>query len=109
MNFLKKNKNILTLSVLIGFLTLIFGSYIGEDALGGAKNDYLFHERYIIAFYQNFYEALNEFGENYEVRNSPVFFIIASLPLKLGIDIEYLKYLNLTIILPIIIFFFKIS
>ena len=107
MNFLKKNKNILTLSVLIGFLTLIFGSYIGEDALGGAKNDYLFHERYIIAFYQNFYEALNEFGENYEVRNSPVFFIIASLPLKLGIDIEYLKYLNLTIILPIIIFFLK--
>ena len=107
MNFLKKNKNILTLSVLIGFLTVIFGSYIGEDALGGAKNDYLFHERYIIAFYQNFYEALNEFGENYEVRNSPVFFIIASLPLKLGIDIEYLKYLNLTIILPIIIFFLK--
>ena len=35
------------------FLTLVFGSYIGEDALGGAKNDYLFHEKYIVAFYQN--------------------------------------------------------
>ena len=56
MNFLKINKNILTLSILIGFLTLIFGSYIGEDALGGAKNDYLFHEKFIIS-YQNFNEA----------------------------------------------------
>ena len=87
MNFLKINKNILILSILIGFLTLIFGSYVGEDALGGAKNDYLFHERYIIAFYQNFYEALIKFGENYEVRNSPVFFIIASFPLMLCLEI----------------------
>ena len=106
MNFLKINKNILTLSVLIGFLTLIFGSYIGEDALGGAKNDYLFHEKFIISFYQNFNEALNEFGKNYEVRNSPVFFIIASFFLKIGIELNYLKYLNLIIILPIIIFFY---
>ena len=107
MNFLKINKNILTLSVLIGFLTLIFGSYIGEDALGGAKNDYLFHEKYIISFYQNFYDGFNEFGKNYEVRNSPFFFIIASFFLKIGIELNYLKYLNLIIILPIIIFFIK--
>ena len=107
MNFLKKNKNILTLSILIGFLTLIVGAYVGEDALGGAKYDYLFHEKYIIAFYQNFFGALREFGENYEVRNSPVFFMLASLILKLNIKIEYLKFYNLIIILPIIIFFVK--
>ncbi len=107
MNFLKINKNILILFVLIGFSTLIFASYIGEDALGGARNDYLFHEKYIISFYQNFYEALSKFGENYEVRNSPVFFIFASFFLKLGIEIKYLKYLNLIIIIPIIIFFVK--
>ena len=107
MNFLKINKNILILTILIGFFTLFFGSYIGEDALGGAKYDYLFHEKYIISFYQNFYQAFSEFGENYEVRNSPIFFIIASFVLKLGIDLHYLKYLNLIIILPIIIFFIK--
>ena len=107
MNFLKINKNILTLSILIGFLTLIFGSYIGEDALGGAKNDYLFHEKYIISFYQNFYDGFSEFGKNYEVRNSPFFFIIASFFLKIGIELNYFKYLNLIIILPIIIFFIK--
>ena len=78
MNFLKINKNILTLSILIGFFTLIFGAYIGEDALGGAKYDYLFHEKYILAFNQNFSGALKEFGENYEVRNSPIFFMFAS-------------------------------
>ena len=50
---------------------------------------------------------MNEFGKNYEVRNSPVFFIIASFFLKIGIELNYLKYLNLIIILPIIIFFIK--
>ena len=107
MNFLKINKNILTLSILIGFFTLIFGAYIGEDALGGAKYDYLFHEKYIFAFNQNFSGALREFGENYEVRNSPIFFMFASFFLKLGIEIKYLKYFNLIIIFSIIIFFIK--
>ena len=107
MNFSKINKKILVLFILIGFLTLILGTYIGEDALGGARNDYLFHEKYINSFYQNFYETFDKFGENYEVRNSPVFFIFASFFLKVGIEIKYLKYLNLLIILPIIIFFVK--
>ena len=88
--------------------TLIFGSYIGEDALGGAKNDYLFHEKFIISFYQNFNEALNEFGKNYEVRNSPVFFIIASFFLKIGINEEILNRLwsALTCFVSIISFFY---
>ncbi len=107
MNFSKINKNILIYSILLGFLTLIIGSYIGEDALGGAKNDYLFHKKYIIDFYQNFNDAFNRFGEDYEVRNSPIFFMFTSLFLKLGIQIEYLKYLSLIIILLIIIFFIK--
>ena len=107
MNFLKINKNILTYSIIIGFLTIIYGSYIGEDALGGARNDYLFHEKYIINFYNNFNEAFDKFGENYEVRNSPIFFMLASLFLKLGVDIEYLKYLNLIVVLLIVIFLTK--
>ena len=44
MNISKDNKNILLIIViLLGFLSLFFGAYFGEDTLGGAKNDYLFH------------------------------------------------------------------
>ena len=75
--------------------------------MGGAKNDYLFHEKYIISFSENFNNAINEFGKNYEVRNSPIFFIYSSFYIKFGIDILYLKYFNLIIILPLVIFFIK--
>ena len=108
MNISKDNKNILLIVViLLGFLSLFFGAYFGEDALGGAKNDYLFHEKYIISFSENFNKAINEFGKNYEVRNSPIFFIYSSFYIKFGIDILYLKYFNLIIILPLVIFFIK--
>ena len=77
--------------------------WVGEDLIGGAKYDYLFHEKYIVAFYENFYQAFSQFGNNYEVRNSPIFFIFSSFFLKAGLKIEYLKYFNLIIILPLII------
>ena len=108
MNISKDNKNILLIVViLLGFLSLFFGAYFGEDALGGAKYDYLFHEKYIISFSENFDKAINEYGKNYEVRNSPIFFIYSSFYIKFGIDILYLKYFNLIIILPLVIFFIK--
>ena len=84
MNFSKNNKNILILTILIGFISLIIGTYIGEDALGGAKYDYLFHEKYILSFYKDFNEALDVFGNNYEVRNSLFFLCIHLFFLKLG-------------------------
>ena len=108
MNISKDNKNILLIVViLLGFLSLFFGAYFGEDALGGAKIDYLFHEKYIISFSENFNKAISEFGKNYEVRNSPIFFIYSSFFIKFGLDILYLKYFNLIIILPLVIFFIK--
>ncbi len=108
MNISKDNKNILLIVViLLGFLSLFLGAHFGEDALGGAKNDYLFHEKYIFSFSENFSKAINEFGENYQVRNSPIFFIYSSYFIKFGVDILYLKYFNLIIILPLVIFFIK--
>ena len=108
MNISKDNKNILLIVViLLGFLSLFLGAYFGEDALGGAKNDYLFHEKYIFSFSENFRKAISEFGENYQVRNSPIFFIYSSYFIKFGVDILYLKYFNLIIILPLVIFFIK--
>ena len=83
MNISKDNKNILLIVViLLGFFSLFLGAYFGEDTLGGAKNDYLFHEKYIYSFSENFSKAINEFGENYQVRNSPIFFIYSSYFIK---------------------------
>jgi len=107
MNFSKNNKNTLTITILVGFISLIIAAYIGEDTLGGAKYDYSFHEKYIISFYENFFQTLREFGNDYEVRNSPIFFMYSSFFLKAGLNIENLKYFNLIIIIPLIIFFIK--
>jgi len=107
MNFSKNNKNTLTITILVGFVSLIIAAYIGEDTLGGAKYDYSFHEKYIISFYENFFQTLREFGNDYEVRNSPIFFMYSSFFLKAGLNIENLKYFNLIIIIPLIIFFIK--
>ena len=95
------------LSILIGTLSLVIGAYFGEDVLGGAKHDYLFHEKYILSFNENFFQSFENFGETFEVRNSPIFFIIFSLFLKSGITINYLKYFNILIIIILIIFFNK--
>ena len=107
MNFLKKEKNNLFIVIILGFISLVFAAYNGEDLIGGAKYDYSFHEKYIINFYENFNLAINEFGSNFEVRNSPIFFIFSSFFLKFGIDINNLKYFNLIILAPLIIFFIK--
>ena len=107
MFFSKKNKNILYTVILLGLLSLVFGAYIGEDSLGGAKHDYLFHEKFIISFSNNFTETFNLYGNNYEVRNSPVFYIYSSIIIKNGVNIENLKYFNLFIVIPTTIFFIK--
>jgi hypothetical protein len=107
MFFSKDNKSVLLIVIILGFISLIFAAYSGEDALGGARYDYLFHEKYIMSFSENFNHAINDFGGNYEVRNSPVFFIYSSYFLKFGIDIKYFKYFNLVFLIPLIIFFLK--
>ncbi|MDB3888777.1 hypothetical protein N9341_04485 [Candidatus Pelagibacter sp.] len=107
MSNLINNKKFLLVVIIIGFISLIISAYLGEDTLGGARYDYLFHEKYIIAFNENFLLTFADFGNNYKVRNSPIFFIYSSLFLKLGFDIQYLKYFNLIIIIPLIIFFIK--
>ena len=92
------------------FISFVFGFVFGEDTLGGGKHDYLYHEKYFLKFYQDFKGTLNNFGSdliNENVRNSPVFYIIFSQFLKLGVSIEYLKFINLIILFPLIFFFYK--
>ena len=72
---LKSNyeKTLLILSGLIIF-SFFYGFTIGEDSLGGAKHDYIFHEKYFTMFADDFQNTINNYGNNQEVRNSPLFY-----------------------------------
>ena len=97
----------LPIAVLLSFL---IGFFLGEDSLGGGKNDYLYHEKYFLNFYENFFYTFQNYGMdqvNSNVRNSPLFYMVFSFFLKIGFDLSYLKYLNLLIIFPLIFYFSK--
>ena len=44
---------------------------------------------------------------NENVRNSPIFYMMYSQFLKVGLKVELIKYVNLAIIIPLVIFFYK--
>tara|TARA_B100000989_G_scaffold277111_1_gene237839 strand:+ start:2148 stop:3401 length:1254 start_codon:yes stop_codon:yes gene_type:complete len=97
----------LPIAVLFSFL---IGFLLGEDSLGGGKNDYLYHEKYFLSFAENFLYTFQNYGMdqiNSNVRNSPLFYMIFSFFLKVGFDINHLKYLNMFIIFPLIFYFIK--
>ncbi len=102
------SKNKIFLSFIL--LSFLIGFILGEDTLGGGKHDYLYHEKYFFYFYNDFFNALKNYGmdqTNENVRNSPVFYMMFSLFLKMGFEVNSLKYINLIIIIPIIFFFNK--
>ena len=104
-----QNRNIYILSF-ITFFSLIIGYYLGEDTLGRGKEDYEYHIKYFKQFSENFLLAYNEFGVNHEVivvRNSPFFYMIFSIFLKIGLSLEQLRLINFLILIPFFIFFFK--
>lgn len=91
-------------------LSLLIGFVFNEDSLGGGYHDYLYHEKYFFYFSNDFFNSLKNYGMdqvNEGVRNSPVFYMMFSLFLKMGFEIESLKFINLIIIVPIIFFFNK--
>ena len=101
-----KNKFFFIIPILF-LLSLFLSVLYGEDTLGGAKYDYFYHEKYFTLFSENFYKTFSEYGNNFEVRNSPIFYIFFSFFVKLGIEIENLKYVHLLVIIPLSIFFIK--
>ena len=101
-----QNKNFLILPILL--IISFFGSiYFGEDSLGGAQHDFIHHQKYFYLFSENFYETYKNFGLDFSVRNSPVFYMFFSIFLKLGLTLESLKLINLLILIPLSIFFIK--
>ena len=100
-----KPKNIFILGVLL-FLSIIFSYIILEDTIGGAKNDFIFHKKFIILFADDFKNTLSDYGKGELLaRNSPVFYIFLSLIYKSGIALDNLKYLNI-ISIPVLIYVF---
>ena len=94
----------------IVFLIFFLGFFLGEDTLGGGKHDYQYHEKYFLYFYNDFFNTLKNYGMdqiNENVRNSPIFYMMFSLFLKMGFGIDSLKFINLFVIVPIIFFFNK--
>ena len=91
-------------------LSLFLSFYFGEDTLGAGKADYDYHIKYFLQFAKNFNETYNKFGldqESNSVRNSPVFYMIFSIFIKLGLSLKNLKIINFLIIFPLLIFFNK--
>ena len=101
-----KSKNIFLGVVL--FLSIIFSYIILEDTIGGAKNDFVFHKKFIILFAEDFKNTFNEYGKGeLPARNSPVFYIFLSLIYKSGIDLDNIKYLNIISILLLVYVFYS--
>ena len=91
---------------LVFFVSIIFSYIISEDTLGGAKHDFIFHERLIVSFANDFFYTFNNYGDgDLFTRNSPIFYIILSFLFKLGIELESIRYLNL-VAAPLIIYSF---
>ena len=92
------NSNLTFICLFIVLLSFICGLLLKEDSLAGAYHDYKFHENYFFKFSDDFKNTILNYGNNNEVRNSPVFYIIVSGLIKLNFQIEYLRYLNILFI-----------
>tara|TARA_B100002052_G_C15866969_1_gene592770 strand:- start:408 stop:1655 length:1248 start_codon:yes stop_codon:yes gene_type:complete len=103
---MKKTSKIFLWCTLL-FLSIMFSYFFSEDTLGGAKQDYLFHEKFIILFAEDFKNTFNNYGhDDLFARNSPIFYIFLSLIYKVGVDLDSLRYLNIISILLLVYIFY---
>tara|TARA_Y100000768_G_scaffold324774_1_gene261576 strand:+ start:1730 stop:2977 length:1248 start_codon:yes stop_codon:yes gene_type:complete len=104
---MNKTNKLFYLGILL-FISIIFSYIFLEDTLGGARHDYLFHEKFIILFAEDFKNTFNNYGHNdLYARNSPIFYIFVSLIYKAGVDLDTIRYLNIISILLLIYIFYN--
>ena len=103
-----KINKIYYLVFLFFYSTLVFGFFLNEDSIGGAKHDYYYHLKFINLFKENsFVQAINQFSNvGFEIRNSPVFYILYGL-LNNYLSLELLHIINFHVVALIAFFFFK--
>jgi len=101
-------KNKLILIPIFLSLSFFVSYFVGEDALGGARHDYLAHEKFIKDFSENFLVTFHNYGHgDLYARNSPVFYIIYSKLYELLPNLNLLRYFNILLIFPLLILFYK--
>jgi hypothetical protein len=90
------------------YIFLIIGFLFNENSLGGATQDYNHHLHIVYFFKKNIYESLKLYGSgDLYTRNSPFFFILYGILLKVINNLELLRFLNLNILLLNVYFFYK--
>ncbi len=95
---------ILTISL---YLSLLVGFFYNESLNSGAQMDwFVANKNPIIDFSNNFLDTFLNYDE-YGHRHSPVYLIFLSLILKTGIELEYLRLINLHLCLILIILFYN--
>ena len=101
------NKNTYLIFIFF-YATIILSIYFEENSLSGAKDDYLYHLKFIYLFRENsIFEGLARFASSeYRVRNSPAFYIIYG-NLNKFISLDILQKLNSVVSLLIAFYFFK--
>lgn len=104
-NFIRNNYYLI---FILFYASVVISFFFGEDSLGGAEHDYIYHLKFIELFQENgFIDGLKKFSKlDYEARNSPIFYIIFAY-LNQFISLEYLKFFNTLVSLFISLVFFK--
>ena len=68
------------LGLVFFFVSIIFSYIISEDTLGGARHDFIFHERLIVSFANDFFYTFNNYGDgDLFSQEIHLFFILYSL------------------------------
>lgn len=94
---------------LLSYFLLLIGFYIGEDLNGSSKKDFFSQFHIITEFSKDYiYSFLNyNYFEGGISRQSPVFFFILSIPYKLNLSENLIRFINLNFCFVIILIFYK--
>ena len=88
------------------YLTLIIGFIYGENLNHGAYSDWVVNRDVIKDFSNNFtYTFLNY--DSYGHRHSPIYLILLSLFLDLGLDIGQVRFIHLHLSISLIVIFYQ--
>ena len=87
------------------YFTLLLSFILGENSTGGAKIDFPVNKQLIFDFSENLTGTLLSYND-YDHRHSPVFLILLSLFKKVGLNIDFIRIINLhlSLLLPIVFF-----
>ncbi len=106
-NFLNiKDSNLKYFFFIFYYLIFLSSFYIQEDSTGGAYNDYRGYKELIELFisdFKNTFLNFDQFGE----RHSPVIIILLSIPYKIGLSDEFIRFIFFNISIISIYFFYK--